>query len=146
MIFWACDSETSYPLRGEVYVGKQPGGTANANNGKDLVKRLVKPWQNTGRNVILNNYFTSYDLTIYLLALRTTIVGTMRKHQTDIPKEPQPGNARQELSSIFGFDRQLTLTSYVHKKGKSVILCKQDRKSLCITTQQNLRLITLIIL
>ena len=39
-IFWAGDSETSYPLRVEVHVGKQPGRTAN--NVKDVVKRFVK--------------------------------------------------------------------------------------------------------
>lgn len=27
-IFWANDAETSYPLKGEVYIGKQPVGTA----------------------------------------------------------------------------------------------------------------------
>jgi hypothetical protein len=121
-IFWACDSETSYPLRGDVYVGKQPGSSANANNVKDLVKRLVRPWYNTGRNITMDNYFTSCELATDLLAVKTTIVGTMRKNWADIPKEMQASRARPVLSSLFCFDRQLTLTSYVPKKGKAVIL------------------------
>lgn len=121
-IFWACDSLTSYPLKGEVYVGRQPGAAANANNVTDLVKRLVKPWQNTGRNVTMDNYFTSCDLAIDLLAVRTTVVGTMRKNRVQIPKELLPNRQRLKMSSIFCFDPQLTLTSYVPKKGKAVIL------------------------
>ena len=48
--------------------------------------------------------------------------GTIRKNRTDIPKELLPSRARPEMSSIFCFDNQLTLTSYVPKKGKAVIL------------------------
>jgi Transposase IS4 len=39
-IFWACGSETSFPLTGEVYVRKQAGAVANANNVQDLVKKI----------------------------------------------------------------------------------------------------------
>ena len=46
----------------------------------------------------------------------------MRKNRGHIPPEMQPSRQRAELSSVFGFDRQLTLTSYVPKKGKAVIL------------------------
>jgi hypothetical protein len=121
-IFWICDSETSYPLKGEIYVGKQPNAPANANNVRDLVNRLVRPWINTGRNVTMDNYFTSVAVAADLLAVRTTVVGTMRKNIADIPPEMQKDRKRPELSSIFGFDRELTLVSYVPKKGKTVIL------------------------
>ena len=124
-IYWACDSETSYPLRSEVYIGKQP---ANASNVMDLVKRL--PWQKIGRNVSMDHYFTSYDLAIDILALRTTIVRTMRKNQSDIPKEIQSSNARQELSSVFGFERQLTLRKCLRKERK------WSFSPACITTMQ----------
>ena len=70
----------------------------------------------------MDNYFTSCSLAADLLSVRTTVVGTMRKNRPDIPKELLPNRARPEMSSIFCFDRQLTLTSYVHKKGKAVIL------------------------
>ncbi|XP_003382128.1 conserved hypothetical protein [Trichinella spiralis] len=30
-IFWCCDAETSYPLAGEIYAGKQPGQTGRMN-------------------------------------------------------------------------------------------------------------------
>lgn len=121
-IFWLCDSETSYPLKGEIYVGKQPNAPANANNVRDLVKRLVRPWMNSGRNVTMDNYFTSVALAGDLLAARTTVVGTMRKNIADIPLQMLANRQRPELSSIFGFDHELTLVSYVPKKNKAVIL------------------------
>ena len=121
-IFWACDAETSYPLKGEIYVGRQPGAAANSNNVSDLVKRLVRPWQNTGLNITMDNYFTSIELATDLLGVRTTIVGTMRRNKGAIPKELLPTRQRLEMSSIFCYDRQLTLTSYLPKRGKAVIL------------------------
>jgi len=57
-----------------------------------------------------------------MLALKTTVVGTMRKNKGDIPKELLPNRGRPEMSSIFCFDGQLTLTSYVPKKNKAVVL------------------------
>ena len=64
-MFWVCDSDTSYPLKGEIYIRKQlHGGALNANNVQDLVKRLVRPWQNTRRNVTMD--FTSCELVISL--------------------------------------------------------------------------------
>jgi len=121
-IFWACDSKTSYPLKGEVYVGRQPGAPANSNNVQDLVKRLVHPWNNSGRNITMDNYFTSVELAVDMLAVRTTIVGTVRKNRRDVPKELLPSRTKEQYSSIFCFDNQLTLTSYVPQKGKAVIL------------------------
>jgi hypothetical protein len=121
-IFWACDSRTSYPLKGEVYVGRQPGAAANANNVSDLVKRLVRPWQNTGRNITMDNYFTSYNLATDLLLVRTTVVGTMRKNRPEIPKELLPARGRAEMSSIFCFSGPVTLASYVPKKNKAVVV------------------------
>lgn len=121
-IFWVCDSETSFPLRGEVYVGQQPGAVANNNKVTDLVKRLVRPWVNTGRNITMDNYFTSVELACDMLAVNTTIVGTMRNNRKDIPNDLQASRKRDLYSSIFCFHDQLTLNSYVPRKGKSVIM------------------------
>ena len=124
-VFWCCDSHTAYPLKGEVYVGRQPRTAATAtdkNRIKNLVKRLVHPWINTGRTITTDNYFTSAELAEDLLGVQTTLVGTIRKNKREIPVELQPNRQRPENSSIFCFDRQLTLVSYVSKKSKAVIL------------------------
>ncbi len=124
-IFWCCDSDTAYPLNGEVYLGRQPGAATEAkgtNRICNLVKRLVHPWINTGRTITTDNYFTSADLAEDLLGVQTTLVGTIRRNKKEIPRELQPDAHRPEQSSIFCFDRQLTLVSYVPKKAHAVIL------------------------
>jgi hypothetical protein len=124
-IFWCCDSDTAYPLNGEVYLGRQSDAAAAAqdkNRIRNLVKRLVHPWINTGRSITTDNYFTSAELAEDLLGVQTTLVGTIRRNKKEIPPELQPDPHRPEQSSIFCFDRQLTLVSYVPKKGHAVIL------------------------
>ena len=124
-IFWCCDSNTAYPLNAEVYLGRQPGAAAAAkdtNRIRNLVKRLVHPWINTGRTITTDNYFTSAELAEDFLGVQTTLVGTIRRNKKEIPRELQPNTQRPEQSSIFCFDRQLTLVSYVPKKSHAVIL------------------------
>ena len=123
-VFWCCDSKTAYPLKGEVYVGRhrEAASPANKNGIKELVKRLVTPWINKGRSVTTDNYFTSVELVEDLLGVQTTLVGTFRKNKRDIPQELQANRQRPKHSSTFAFDRQLTLVSYVPKRGRAVML------------------------
>ena len=111
-------------MKGEVYLGRQPGTAtrANKNGAKKLVKRLVTPWINKGRSVTTDNYFKSAELAEDLLGVQTTLVGTIRKNKSEIPRELQPNRQPLESSSIFCFDGLLTLVSYVPKKNKAVIL------------------------
>ncbi|CAM4849271.1 unnamed protein product [Rotaria magnacalcarata] len=124
-IFWCCDSDTVYPLNGEVYLGRQSqaiGVGRNASPICNLVKRLVQPWINIGRTITTDNYFTSAELAEDLLGVQTSLVGTIRRNKKQIPQELQSDPYRPEQSSIFCFDRQITLVSYVPKKRHAVIL------------------------
>ena len=124
-IFWCCGSDTAYPLHGNVYLGRQPGAASEAKDKNricNLVKGLVHSWINTGRTITTDNYFTSAELAEDLLGVQTTLVGTIRRNKKEIPRELQPDAHCPELSSIFCFDRQLTLVSYVPKKAHAVIL------------------------
>ena len=123
-VFWCCDSETSYPLNGKVYIGREAAAAnvSSKTGTKELVETLVKPWVNGGRSVTTDNYFTSVYLANDLLKVQTTLVGTVRKNRPEIP--PELASTRQRLahSSIFCFDGLLTLVSYVPKKGRQVTL------------------------
>lgn len=52
-IFWFCDAKTAYPLKGEVYIRRQPGSATAVSNdvSKESVRRLVTPLANTDRSV-----------------------------------------------------------------------------------------------
>lgn len=121
-IFWICDSAVSYPLRGEVYLGKQPEATRTQNVSRDVVKKLCEPWRSTGRNITMDNFFTDVSLASDLLEDRLTIVGTIRKNKGDIPQELKTAQGRELYSSKFCFSDSLTLVSYVPKPKKAVIL------------------------
>ena len=120
-VWWCCDSATSYPLNAEVYLGRQPNEVRDHDQGARVVKAMVSPWYKSGRNVVGDNLFTGVALAEELLTQGMTYVGTMRKNKRDIPPSMIAKN-RDEFSSIFAFDGNKTLVSYVPKKGKSVIL------------------------
>lgn len=83
---WLCDAENSYPLKGEVYVGKQPQETIaeakERNKPHALVLRLLERYRRSGRNVTTDNWFTSKELAVELLANQITLVGTLRKNKS----------------------------------------------------------------
>ena len=53
---------------------------------------------------------------------KNTYVGTLRKNKSDIPPEFQANKTRPVGSTLFGFDKDTTLVSFVLKKSKSVLL------------------------
>ena len=119
-IWWCCDAQTSYPLNGQVYLGKQPDQPREVGQGARVVKDMVAPWYRSGRNVTADNFFTSIPLAEDLLQNGLTYVGTIRSNKAEIPAEMKPNKNREVYSSMFGFKDQVTLVSYVPKKDKSV--------------------------
>ena len=155
-IWWCCDAQTSYPLNGQVYLGKQPDQPREVGQGARVVKDMVAPWYRSGRNVTADNFFTSIPLAEDLLQNGLTYVGTIRSNKAEIPAEMKPNKNREVYSSMFGFKDQVTLVSYVPKKDKSVkalstmhqtLLSKEKTESLksyCTTMLRKVELTTLI--
>jgi hypothetical protein len=75
--FWlAADVETKYLLNFFLYQGKD--GTRPAGDTfLRLVLRLVEPYMGKGRNVTMDNFFTSIPLADKLIAKKTSLLGTM---------------------------------------------------------------------
>ena len=120
-IWWCCDSQTCYPLNGEVYLGRQPGQQREVGQGARVVKQLVAPWRRSGRNVTADNFFTSIPLAEDLLKDGLTYVGTIRSNKPHIPDAMKANSTRQVNSSLFGFNDQATLVSYVPKEKQAVL-------------------------
>ena len=83
-VWWICDAENSYPLTGQIYTGKSSAGREK-NVGERVVKDLAAQYQGSGRNITMDNYFTTLSLTKSLLSWDLTIVGTLKKNKTYIP-------------------------------------------------------------
>lgn len=119
-IFALVDSRTFYTSSMEIYAGKNP--STGINHPIDIVKRLMKPLYKSGRNLTTDNWYTSYQLAKDLLRENISLVGTMRKNKREIPPPFVTTKGREVNSSIFGFQKDVTITSYVPKKGKCVVL------------------------
>ncbi|XP_046392323.1 piggyBac transposable element-derived protein 4-like [Ischnura elegans] len=121
-VWWACDSETFYPLNSLPYLGKEGGERALPGLGRRVVQQLTEPYQKTNRNVTCDNYFTDMELAQNLLSNGLTLVGTVRKNKGFIPVTFQANKSREVGSSLFGFTANSTLVSYVPKMRRSVVL------------------------
>ena len=61
-IFALADAKCFYTCNIEVYVGQQPEGTFKVSNSPGaVVQRLYEPIKGTGRNVTMDNWFTSLN-------------------------------------------------------------------------------------
>lgn len=121
--FALVDAKMAYTMNLETYLGNQPEGPfRQSNSASDVVMRLVEPIKGSHRNITTDNWFTSYPLAKNLLSNGITIVGTLRKNKTEIPKEFQPNKVRQPGSSLFGFQNDVTLVSYCSKKKQAVLV------------------------
>lgn len=118
-----CDSTTYYTWNFEIYCGAQRDGPYKTSNKPfDIVQRLVDPIIKSHRNLTTDNYYTSYPLAEYLLQNGLTLIGTMKKNKKEISPDFLPNKSRQVGSTLFGFQDDMTLVSYVSKKNKAVIL------------------------
>ena len=70
----------------------------------------------------MDNFFTSVPLAKELQTKNLTLIGTLRKNKPEIPIEFQSNRNREVGSSLFGFQNNLTLVSFVPKQNKAVLL------------------------
>ncbi|XP_035206542.1 piggyBac transposable element-derived protein 4-like [Stegodyphus dumicola] len=122
-LFAVVDARTYYTYNMEIYAGKQSDGPFKVDySPSEIVKRLCAPLFGSGRNITMDNWYTSYPLAKELLSKKLTVVGTLKKNKAVIPAEFLETKKREVYSSMFGFQKDMTLVSYVPKKSKCVVL------------------------
>ncbi|XP_066149862.1 piggyBac transposable element-derived protein 4-like [Euwallacea fornicatus] len=122
-IVMLCDSSSKYMIDANPYLGKSTntGGLPLANF---YVKELTKSIHGSNRNITMDNWFTSVPLADELLEqpYKLTIIGTLRKNKKEIPPELLNTDNRPRGTSMFCFDKNKTLVSYLPKPNKIVML------------------------
>ena len=84
------------------------------------MKELAAPFKNSGRNITMDNYFTTLPVAKHLLSWKLTITGTLRQNKPYIPKQMAANKLRPEYSSLYDFhERNVALCSYVPQKKKT---------------------------
>lgn len=127
-IYAVADAKTYFTVNMEIYPAKQPNGPYKIpNDVHSVVKRVAEPILNGGRNLTMDNYYTSVPLANDLFTNhRTTVVGTLRKNKPQIPPEIVNIKGRPRCSSIFAYGKdpnKCTLVSYVpNKKSKKNVI------------------------
>ena len=111
----------------QIYTGKGKDGPEKG-QGMRVVKDLVAPFLNEGREVTADNLFTSVELVKFLRDKETAYTGTMRANKADIPPEFLEKRHRQPGSFLEGFDRTMTITSYFERKGKKLVVMLSSKK------------------
>ena len=122
-IYALVDSKMYYLYHLETYAVKQPDGPyILSNKPADVVRRLTAPISGSGRNITADNWFTDIDLVQELKEKKLSYVGILKTNKRQLPLELVVSNGRKELSTLFGFQKDIMLVSYVPKPKKTVIL------------------------
>ena len=120
---WLCvDVDSHYVFNAFPYLGRQPTEKRQTQIGAKVVLELLKPLYGSGRNVTMDNFFTTVLLAKELQAKNLSLIGTLRKNKPEIPIEFQSSKNREVGSSLFGFQDGLTIVSFVPKYNKAVLL------------------------
>ena len=122
-IYALVDAKMYYLHHLDIYARKQPDGPYSlSNKPEDVVRRLTAPISGSGRNITADNWFTDIDLLQELKEKKLSYVGTLKRNKRQLPPELVVSKGRKELSSLFGFQKDIMLVSYVPKPKKTVIL------------------------
>ena len=112
---------TTYMCNASTYLGKTTK-RRNVNVAHEITMNLAQPFLDTGRNITMDNWFTSLPLAKDLFAKNTTVVGTIRK-KPYIPSVMLGNDKNRPVNtSSFLFDQNTSLVSYKVKKNKTVML------------------------
>nr|XP_021191520.2 piggyBac transposable element-derived protein 4-like [Helicoverpa armigera] len=138
-MFALVDTKVNYTVNLEIHAGNQPDGPhATSYEPSDVVDRLVKPVSKSNRNVTFDNQFTSVPLATHLLNVHgLTCTGALMKTYKEIPRCFVKMEGRGVFSSRFGFQKDLTLVSYIPKKSKVVVLLSSYHHDKTIDTRYN---------
>lgn len=119
--FWLLvELDNKYVLNGYPYLGKSESSTDDLLC-EAVVKNLMKPYFGFGHCISTDNYFTTYNLAVYLLTKKTTIIGTIRKNKRELPSCVRV-NQRLHNSIFFENNLGVLLTIYQGRKDKNVVL------------------------
>ena len=123
-IFWITDTENSFPLRCLVYVGKEtlPASERDCPISEAVVMHLAKAYLGVGRNITMDNWFTSVNLCDRLTDAKTSVVGTIRSNRRGVPPAAKSSQGRTKGDSRHFVSDQKVLCSYFDKGNAPVLL------------------------
>ncbi|KRX24456.1 PiggyBac transposable element-derived protein 4 [Trichinella nelsoni] len=138
MIYWICEADNGYALKGFLYTGRS-GEEREIGLTSTIVAQLALPFVQSNRNVFMDRYFTSYSIVQHLLELGLTAVGTVSANRRDVPLCLQNTRGRDVYSTlaVYEHNRKVIMISYVPRKNKNVLLMDSCHTKLKIDNQRD---------
>ena len=130
----ACDSDNYYCCNIQFYCGREEERAPGVSLGEQIVLSLTELLTGSGRNITVDNFFTSLSLARKLHEREMTLVGTMRANRRELPAAFTSHRGRDLYSSMQATNisgRCTTLlVSYVAKRNRAVnLLSTTHRKA-----------------
>ena len=122
-IWSMADAKNSYLSNAQIYQGKSKHGP-EVGQFERVVRDLSSNIQGSGRNITMDNLFSSVKLAKELLSQGPSMIGTIRKNKVEIPQSFQASKTRDVFSTEFGFstDESMMICSYVPRKRRAVMM------------------------
>lgn len=135
--FWlASDVDSKYVINALPYLGKDENRPSSVQLSEYVVLKLMESFTGCGRTVTTDNFFTSKSLATQLLAKNTTLVGTIRSNNRELPLiAKQKKDDMERFSSKLFTTGNCTLTIYKSKPNKKVLLLSSKHKF--VTVENN---------
>ena len=106
-----------------VYLGKRTEmSQKEVQIGKKAVLTLCEKYYHTNRCLCVENFFCSIPLFKELWANGIEYIGSLRANKIEIPISFLKNEARTIGTTLFGFNKEITIASFVPRKDKAVIL------------------------
>lgn len=75
----------------------------------------------SGREIVTDNFFTSFALAERMLESNLFLTGTVRKSRVEVPTELLPNRSREVMSTLNVYNKNVMLASHVPKKNRAVL-------------------------
>ena len=117
------DVSSKYTVNGFPYFGKDEERESPIPLGEFIAFKLAEPYTGYGRNITVDNFFTSASLVSKLLAKRTTLVGTIRRNKKELLNlAKQAKNGMTKFLTILYKSKDFIFTTYKSKLNKKVFI------------------------
>ena len=123
-VFWLADVENTFPLRCLVYIGAETLSEPERGSSvsESIVMHVAQPYLGVGRNITMDNWFTSVSLSNQLEVAYTSMVGTIRSNCRDVPPAAKSSRGRQKKDSQYYIKDNKVMCSLWDKANKPVPL------------------------
>jgi len=112
-VYLLCDSKTGYCMKSIIYTGKKD--TSTKQTPTEVVEHLMSGYENRGKTLYIDNYYTSYYLLNKMRDANIACTGTLR------------ANRIGDTSLLKAMGKEETLF-YLDQEKKNVLCLWQDRK------------------